>query len=102
MILIELTPFIGFKAVFAGTSIDYSWSTGQNISFGGKTVGSNYTYSSMRQGKMLLYPQIYGGLGFGAFGVFDDLVTLGASYDFAAKNFGAHVSVRLASSGSIW
>jgi hypothetical protein len=87
-----LTPFLGFKAVLSGTSIDYSWSTGQNITFDGKVVGSNYTYSSMRQGKMLLYPQIYGG-----FGVLGNIVTLGASYDFAAKNFGAHVSVRLAS-----
>jgi hypothetical protein len=91
-----LTPFIGFKAVFSGTSIDYSWSTSQNVSFGGNNVGSNYTYSSVRQGEMLLYPQIYGG-----FGVLGNLVTLGASYDFAAKNFGAHVSVRFAS-GSTW
>jgi hypothetical protein len=88
-----LTPFIGFKAVFAGTSIDYNWGTNQNVSFGGKEVGSNYAYSSTRQGEMLLYPQLYGG-----FGVLGNLITLGASYDFAAKNFGAHISVRFASS----
>jgi hypothetical protein len=91
-----LTPFIGFKGVFSGTNVDYSWHTSQNISFGGKTVGNNYTYSAVRQDKMFLYPQIYGG-----FGVLGNIVTLGASYDFAAKNFGAHASVRLAS-GHTW
>jgi hypothetical protein len=90
-----LTPFLGVKATWSGTAVDYSWSTPQYVSLGGSVVGNNYAYSSVKQGKMLLYPQIYGGLG-----VFGNLVSLGASYDFAAKNFGAHVSVRLAYSGT--
>jgi hypothetical protein len=96
LLLGMVTPFLGFKAVISGTSIDYNWSTGQNISFNGKVVGSNYTYSSVRQGEMLLYPQLYGGLG-----ALGNIVTLGASYDFAARNFGAHISVRLAT-GHTW
>jgi hypothetical protein len=90
-----LTPFLGVKGAWSGTNVDYSWNTPRNVSLGGIVVGNNYTYSAVKQGKMLLYPQIYGGLG-----VFGDLVSLGASYDFAAKNFGAHVSVRLAYSGT--
>jgi hypothetical protein len=91
-----LTPFVGFKGVLSGTSVDYNWNTFQNVSLGGTVVGSNYTYSAVKQGEMLFYPQLYGGLG-----VLGNIVTLGASYDFAAKNFGAHVSVRLAY-GETW
>jgi hypothetical protein len=92
-----LTPYLGFKAVISGTNVDYSWSTSHSVSLGGIVVGNNYSYSAVSQGKMLLYPQIYGGLS-----VLGNIVTLGASYDFAAKNFGAHVSIRLASSNSWW